>query len=98
MPMSLHGIVVFSNYKFFWVMSTELKIQNIKLELIQWLSTLEDASIIEEIMELRKRDNKDWWNSISEDEKQSVERGLEDAESGKLNPHSSARKLYEKWL
>jgi len=72
--------------------------QNKKLELIQWLSTLEDSSIIEKIIELRKSENKDWWNSISEDEKQSIERGLEDAESGKLNPHSTARKLYEKWL
>lgn len=72
--------------------------QNKKLELIQWFSTLEDSSIIEKIIELRKSENKDWWNSISEDEKQSIERGLVDAESGKLNPHSTARKLYEKWL
>jgi len=79
-------------------MSTELNIQNEKLELIQWISTLEDSSIIGKIMELRKRENIDWWNSISEEEKLSIERGLEDAESGKLNPHSDARKLYEKWL
>jgi len=79
-------------------MNLELNMQNKKLELIQWLSTLEDSSIIEKIIELRKSENKDWWNSISEDEKQSIERGLEDVESGKLNPHSTARKLYEKWL
>ena len=72
--------------------------QNKKLELIQWLSALEGSSIIEKIIELRKSENKDWWNSISEDEKQSIERGLKDVESGKLNPHSTARKLYEKWL
>jgi predicted transcriptional regulator len=79
-------------------MSAELNIQNKKLELIQWLSTLEDSSIIEKIIELRKEENMDWWNSISEDERHSIEQGLEDAESGKLNPHSKARKLYEKWL
>lgn len=79
-------------------MSLELNIQNKKLELIQWLSTLEDSSIIEKIMELRKQECIDWWNSISESEKQSIEKGLEDAEAGKLNPHTNARKLYEKWL
>jgi len=79
-------------------MNLELSMQNKKLELIQWLSTLEDSSIIDKIVELRKRENIGWWNSISEDEKQSIERGLEDAESGKLNPHSNARKIYEKWL
>ena len=49
-------------------------------------------------MDLRKQENIDWWNSISEDEKESIERGLADAEAGKLNPHTKARKLYEKWL
>ena len=79
-------------------MDIDLKIQNTKLELIQWLSTLEDATILEKIMDLRKRENKDWWNSISELEKQSIEEGLKDAVAGKLNSHSNARKLYEKWL
>jgi len=79
-------------------MNIELNIQNKKLELIQWLSTIEDSAIIEKIMDLRKRENKDWWNSISENEKNSIEQGLKDAESGKLNSHSNAKKLYEKWL
>ena len=76
----------------------ELSLLNKKLELIQWLSTVEDSSIIEKILELRKLENKDWWNSISIDERASIEKGLKDADSGKLNPHSNVRKLYEKWL
>ena len=79
-------------------MNIELNILNKKLELIQWLSTIEDSTIIEKIMDLRKKESKDWWNSISESEKESIEKGLLDADSGKLNPHSNARKLYEKWL
>lgn len=79
-------------------MKVELKILNKKLELIQWLSTIEDSSIIEKINDLRKKESSDWWNRISENERKSIELGLKDAESGKLNSHSSARKLYEKWL
>ena len=79
-------------------MNVNLNILNQKLELIQWLSTIEDSSIIEKIMDLRKKESKDWWNSISENEKEFIELGLKDAESGKLNPHSTSRKLYEKWL
>jgi hypothetical protein len=78
-------------------MNIELNILNKKLELIQWLSTIEDSTIIEKIMDLRKKESKDWWNSISESEKESIEKGLLDADAGKLNPHSNARKLYEKW-
>lgn len=79
-------------------MNTDTSILNQKLELIQWLSTIEDFSIIEKIMDLRKKETADWWNSISESEKQSIELGLKDAESGRLNSHSNARDLYEKWL
>jgi hypothetical protein len=79
-------------------MKIELNLQNKKLELIQWLSTIEDSSIIEKIMDLRKKESSDWWNSISERERKSIENGLKDAESGKLSSHSNARKLYEKWL
>ena len=32
------------------------------------------------------------------DKKEAIEQGLKDAEAGKLNPHSKARELYEKWL
>lgn len=79
-------------------MSVNINLLNTKLELIQWLSTIEDSSIIEKIMDLRKKESIDWWNLISENEKQSIELGINDAESGKLNSHSKARKLYEKWL
>ncbi len=76
----------------------EANIQNIKIELIQWLTTLEDKSLIQKILDLRKDQTKDWWNEISESEKKSIEQGIADAEKGKLNSHSEARKIYEKWL
>ena len=79
-------------------MNANLNILDQKLELIQWLSTIEDSSIIEKIMDLRKKESKDWWNSISNNEKESIDLGLKDAESGKLNSHSKARELYEKFL
>ena len=79
-------------------MKVELNILNKKLELIQWISTIEDSSIIEKINDLRKKESSDWWNSISEFEKKSIELGVKDAKSGKLNSHLTVRKLYEKWL
>ena len=73
-------------------------IQNAKLELIQWLTTLEDSSLIQKIMDLRKSQTQDWWDEISESEKRSIEQGLMDAEKGKLKPNSEAEKIYERWL
>ncbi|WP_166920167.1 hypothetical protein [Flavobacterium poyangense] len=79
-------------------MKAELNIQSKKLELIQWLSTIEDLAILNKIIDLKKEENKKWWDSISENEKQSIEKGLQDAEAGKLNSHSIAKQLYDKWL
>lgn len=69
-----------------------------KIELIQWLSTLEDKTIIEKLVKFRQQETKDWWNTITTEEQKSIEKGISDAENGKLNSHSTARKLYEKWL
>lgn len=79
-------------------MSSDSTLSNKKIELIQWLSTIEDVSILNKIMDLRKKENVDWWNSISDEEKKSIEVGIKEANKGKLNKHSKARKLYEKWL
>lgn len=74
------------------------QILNEKLELIQWLSTLEDTSIIKKLTQFRKEETKDWWNSISEEEKKSIEKGIAEADENDVKPHSEVRKLYEKWL
>lgn len=76
----------------------ELDIQNKKIELIQWLTTLEDMLVIQKIMELKKNESADWWHEISETEKDSILKGITDADNGKLKPNSEAKKIYEKWL
>jgi hypothetical protein len=76
----------------------EMNIQNTKIELIQWLTFLDDKSLLQKIIDLRNKQTKDWWNNISESEKDSIEKGISDSKSGKLNSHSEARKVYEKWL
>ena len=76
----------------------DMNIQNSKIELIQWLTTLNDKTLIEKILDLKKSESKDWWNDISEAEKESIEKGILDADKGKLKSHSEARKIYEKWL
>lgn len=74
------------------------KFQIKKIELIQWLSTLEDKSIIEKLLQFKKEESKDWWNSISDEEKSSIEKGIAEANDDNLKPHTIAQKIYEKWL
>lgn len=76
----------------------DTQILNQKIELIQWLSALEDQSVIEKLINFRNKESKDWWDSISTEEKNAIEKGIADADMKKLKSHSEARKTYEKWL
>ena len=76
----------------------DTRISNQKLELIEWLSSLEDQSVIEKLITFRKEETKDWWDSISAKERNAIEKGINDADDKKLNSHSEVRKIYEKWL
>ena len=76
----------------------DINLQNKKIELIQWLSTLNDQSLIDKLMKLRKKEKTDWWNNITTDEQKSIEKGIQDADNGKLTSHSNVKKVYEKWL
>jgi hypothetical protein len=76
----------------------DLSLENKKIELIQWLSTLNDASMIDKLMKLREKEKNDWWDEIYASEKESIEKGIQDADSGKLTSHSNVKKMYEKWL
>lgn len=72
--------------------------QSKKLELIQWISTVEDASILDRILEIRENEKSDFWDNLSDLEKESIEKGLDDAKHGRLKSHSKAREIYGKWL
>ena len=76
----------------------DLSLENKKIELIQWLSTLNDKSLIDKLMKLREKEKRDWWNKISTNERVSIEKGIQDAEDGKLTSHSDVKSIYEKWL
>jgi len=73
-------------------------IQERKLELIQWLSVIDDVSLLDKLSELKEQSTRDWWDEISDAEKESISKGIGDADAGRLRPHSEARAIYEKRL
>jgi len=40
----------------------------------------------------------DWWDDLDEEAKASIERGLKDADAGRVTPHDVVMKKYKKWL
>lgn len=77
-----------------------MNIQAEKLGLIEWITRLNDSSIIEKLKRIKEEDvdSSDWWDEISIDEKESIQRGLKDIDNGRIHSHDTAKMIYEKYL
>ena len=71
-------------------------LEALKLELIEWLSKLEDRSTVEylKIVKDSADQSNDWWNDLSETEKAGIERGLKDVEEGRVHSHTAVKQKY----
>jgi hypothetical protein len=72
-----------------------------KLDIIQRICEIQDNDLIDlikNIVDIPNSSKSDWWDQITPDEKESINRGLDDLQQGKVIPHDQIRKKYEKWL
>ena len=71
-----------------------------KVDIIQWVAGLNDKSVLAQLKIMKDQSTKkaDWWDTISGEERQSIERGLKDSKEGRITPHTEVKKRYEKWL
>ncbi|NJK98724.1 MAG: hypothetical protein HC905_30800 [Bacteroidales bacterium] len=68
----------------------------IKLELIEWLTKLDDNETIEylKIVKDSRSINNDWWDDLSESQKAGIERGLNDIKNGRTISHNEVKNKY----
>lgn len=59
-----------------------------KLDLIQWLIQLNDEKILNKIQALQEEDI-DFWNELSEPQRQEIKKGLAELEVGKKHDYES---------
>ena len=64
-----------------------------KLELIHWITELQDVSILAKIKSIKENTP-----IATEAETVSIEKGLDDFQQGKVRSHWQVKKRYEKWL
>ena len=65
----------------------------IKLELIDWLSKLEDDETIDYLKIVKDSCvyEKDWWNELTDEHKAGIMRGLKDIEEGRVTSHNTVK-------
>jgi len=62
-----------------------------KVDLIHWITELNDPSVLAQVAAIKEDTN-----SVSHEELQSIERGLNDFQQGNIISHTQVRQRYEK--
>ena len=64
-----------------------MKVESIKNELIEWLSKLDDKSILTLLLQFKKSaEAGDWTDNLTKEQIESLQRGLSDFENGNVIP------------
>ncbi len=68
----------------------------LKLELIEWLTRLDNSETIQylKIVKDSRENGKDWWNDLTDEQKQGIQRGLEDIDNGRVISHDEVKLKY----
>jgi hypothetical protein len=71
-------------------------LEALKLELIEWLTHLDDDDTISylKIVKDSSETGSDWWQELSEEQKGGIERGLHDIDAGRVTPHDQVKREY----
>ncbi|MEO5572047.1 MAG: hypothetical protein ABIT08_05415 [Bacteroidia bacterium] len=61
-----------------------MKSDSIKLELIEWLTALEDKQILQSLFFYKNIQKKtDWWDDLTKEQLHEIEKGIKDIKAGK---------------
>jgi hypothetical protein len=68
-----------------------------KYQFIQKLVKVEDERILEKLELVLKANQNDWFDELSELEKNEIQIGLDQAEKGEFTSHEDVMKRFSKW-
>jgi hypothetical protein len=72
-----------------------MKTEAVKLELIQWLASLEDKQILQSLFFYKKiNKDTDWWDNLTEEQMASIKKGMEDVKQGRTKRSAEVWKKY----
>jgi hypothetical protein len=73
-----------------------MDIQATKIELIHWLTELQDKDILQQLKVISS--GQDWWDAISEEERLAIDDGIAQLDRGESIPHEEVmRQAKEKF-
>ena len=69
-------------------------------EINQYLEQLnvQQKKVVLSVVKTFAQEESDWWDGVEDAAKESIKRGLNQADQGKVTPHKEVMKKYKKWL
>ena len=67
-----------------------------KINIINWVSQLYDENMISRLEEFQAQ--KDWWLTLSDEERTEIEEGILQAERGEVKSNEEVFEKYQRWL
>lgn len=71
-----------------------MDIQLEKLELIKMLTEIDNPEIIKSIKKILTKEKKDWWDDLTEAQKEEIELGVEQFKNGQTVSYESVMKKH----
>ena len=72
-----------------------MKTDSIKLELIQWLSSINDKEVLQSLFFYKKIQQKtDWWDELTEEQLEEINKGIADIKQGRT---ISSKEIWKKY-
>jgi hypothetical protein len=71
-----------------------MNLESRKINLINWISSIQEENILTRMENIQK-ENEDWWDIISEEDKKAINEGLNQLDKGEYITRSQVRKKIE---
>ncbi|MCG3164531.1 MAG: hypothetical protein POELPBGB_00285 [Bacteroidia bacterium] len=75
-----------------------MKLQEQKLELAKMVLNTDSEVLLKKVRAVFDKAESDFWDELSDFQKQTVEEAIKQADKGELVSHKEAMKKYRKWL
>ena len=78
-----------------------MDIKELRADLHNMIDKISDHNVLTAVKTLlsgKVDKESDWWDTISEEEREEIQQGIKEANRGEVMPHEEVFKRYKKWL
>jgi predicted transcriptional regulator len=78
-----------------------MDVTELRADLHNMIDKISDRKILKAVHTLLSENaatKSDWWDAISQEEREEIEKGISDVDRGEIKTHEEVMKKYKKWL